>query len=123
MPHSTLSRTPSRAGRRAMSDATPETYECAGCAGETPTLDAVWIQGEPYCCRGCFAQRPSLEDARGGGRMRYFETMDERVMRMIWEACEEASLTSEWNAERVLREVRDSFHELDKQGREEENDD
>jgi hypothetical protein len=42
-----------------------EVYECAGCAGEVPVVDAVWLpeprpfeadasKARPYCCRECF---------------------------------------------------------------------
>ena len=30
-----------------------ETYECAGCAGEVSVVEAVWIDGKPWCCADC----------------------------------------------------------------------
>lgn len=47
-----------------------EVYECAGCAGEVPVVDAVWLpeprpfevdasKARPYCCRECFEAHQS----------------------------------------------------------------
>ena len=43
-----------------------EIYECAGCAGEVPIVDAIWLpdhqaqfklRGNPYCAVECFERR------------------------------------------------------------------
>lgn len=48
-----------------------ECYECAGCGGEVPIVDAQWLPesrhwrlpARPYCCHACYAANNMLSGA------------------------------------------------------------